>query len=102
MNVMLDDRPPTVNNSEKDPTRKERTTFTQLRSGHCRLLGSYKRRIKMYASLNVYVDCGKTPQDVKHLFICPAHPTTLIPSDLGSRQMDAILELSYLEARGPD
>ena len=34
VNVVLDDRPPLINNYEKDLTRKERTTLAQLRSGH--------------------------------------------------------------------
>ena len=45
-NVVLDGRPPPINNSEKELTRKERSTLAQLRSGYCRLLGSYKSRIK--------------------------------------------------------
>ena len=97
-NVVLDDRPPAINISEKELTRKERTTLAQLRSGHCRLLGSYKSRIRKDVSLDVCADCGKTPHDVKHLFNCPAHPTTMTPSDLWNRPVDAIRELSYLEA----
>ena len=100
-NVVLDGRPPPISNSEKEFTRKERSTLAQLRSGYCRLLGSYKSRIKKDASLDVCADCGTTPHDVKHLFVCPAHPTTLIPSDLWSRPTDAVRELSYLEARDP-
>ena len=97
-NVVLDDRPPAINISEKELTRKERTTLAQLRSGHCRLLGSYKSRISKDVTLDVCADCGKTPHDVKHLFNCPAHPTTMTPSDLWNRPVDAIRELSYLEA----
>ena len=41
-NVVLDDRPPLINISGKELTRKERTTLAQLRSGHYILLGSYK------------------------------------------------------------
>ena len=89
INVMLDDRHPLINNHEKDLTRKERTTLAQLRSGHSRLLGSYKSRIKKDASLYVCADCGKTPHDVNHLFNCPA-VTTLTPSDLWSRPIDVI------------
>ena len=100
-NVVLDGRPPPISNSEKELTRKERSTLAQLRSGYCRLLGSYKSRIKKDANLDVCADCGTTPHDVKHLFVCPAHPTTLIPSDLWSRPTDAVRELSYLEARDP-
>ena len=57
------------------------TRRSQNAEGKGTLLGSYKSRIKKNASLNVCVDCGKTPHDVKHLFACPAHPTTLIPSE---------------------
>ena len=101
-NVVLDCRPPPIRNSEKELYRKERSTLAQQRSGYCRLLGSYKTRIKKDASLDVCADCGTTPHDVKHLFICPAHPTTLIPSDLWSRPTDDVRELSYLEARDKD
>ena len=38
--TVLDDRSPAINISEKELTRKERTILAQLRSGHCRLLGS--------------------------------------------------------------
>ena len=85
-NIVLDGLPHPINNSEKDLTRKERATFAQLRSGYCKL-----------ASLYVCADCGKTPHDVKHLFACPAHPTTLIPSDLWSKPVESIGEFSYLE-----
>ena len=82
-NIVFDDIPHPINDSEKDLTMKERATLAPLRSGYCKLLGSYKSsKIKKDSSLNVCVDCGKPPHDVKHLFACPAHPTTLIPSDL--------------------
>ena len=76
-----------ISNSEKELTRKERSTLAQLRSGYCsRLLGSYKSRIKKDANLDVCADCGTTHHDVKHLFVCPAHSTTLILSDAISRR----------------
>ena len=77
VNVVLDDRPPLIDNNKKDLTRKELTTLAQLRSGHCRPLGSYKSRINKDASLNVCTNCGRTSHDVNHLFKCPAHPTTV-------------------------
>ena len=101
-NIVLDDLSHPINDSEKDLTRKERATLAQLRSGYCKLLGSYKSRIKKDASLSVYADCGKTPHDVNHLFACPAHPTTLIPSDLWIKPMDSIQEFSYLGAGNLD
>ena len=39
-NVVLNDRPPLINISEKELTRKERTTLAQVRPGHCRLSSS--------------------------------------------------------------
>ena len=101
-NVVLDDRPPLINISEKELTRKEHTTLAQLRSRHYRLIGSYKSRISEDASLDACAYCGRTPHDVKHLFNCPAHPTTLTPSDLWNRPVDTIRELSYLETGVPD
>ena len=62
-NVVLNGRPPPISNSEKELTKKERSTLAQLRSGYCRLLGSYKSRIKMDASLGVCADCGTTAPD---------------------------------------
>ena len=97
-NVVLDDRPPLTNISEKELTRRERTTLAQLRSGHCRLIGSYKSRISEDASLDICAYCGKTPHDVKHLYYCPDYPTTMTPLDLWNRPVDAIRQLSYLEA----
>ena len=93
---------PPISSSEKDLARKERSTLAHLRYGYCRLMGSYKSRIKKGAIFNVCVDCGTTPHDVKHLFVWPAHPTTMRPSDLCSRSTDAVRELNYLETRDPD
>ena len=59
-NVVLDGRSPPISNSEKELTRKERATLAQLRSRYCRLLGSYKSRIKNDANLDVCADCGTT------------------------------------------
>ena len=83
-----------VNKAVKDQKkRKECATLKQLRSGYCKLLGSYKSRIQD-ASINVCSDSGKTPHDVKHFFACRAHPTTLIPSDQWSKPVDSIQEFS--------
>ena len=101
-NIVLDDLPHPINDSEKDLTRKERATLAQLRSGYCKRLGSYKSRIKKDASLNVCADCGQTPHYVKHHFACPAHQTTLISSDLWNKPMDSIREFSYLDAGNID
>ena len=96
-NIVLDDIPHPINDSEKDLTRKKCATLARLRSRYCKLLCAYKSRIKKDANLNVCADCGKTPHDVKHLFACPAHPTTLIPSAICSKPVESIREFSYLE-----
>ena len=96
-NIVLDSLPHQINDSEKDLIRKERATLAQLRYGYCKLLSSYKSRIMKDASLYACADCGKMPHDVKHLFAFPAHPTTLIPSDLWSKPVEYIREFSYLE-----
>ena len=53
---MLDGRQLPINSSVKELTRKERLTLAQMRYGYCRLLDSYKSRIKNDASLNVCAD----------------------------------------------
>ena len=60
-NAVLDGWPPPISSSERDLTRNERSTLAQLRSGYCRLLGSYKSIIKKDESLNICADCGTTP-----------------------------------------
>ena len=68
---MLDGR------SEKDLTRKGRSTLAQLRSRYCEHLSFYKSRIKKDGSLNAVL----TPHDVKHFFVCS---TTMAPLDVWS------------------
>ena len=41
-NIVLDDHPHPINNSEKDLTRKERATLVQLKSGYCKRLEQNK------------------------------------------------------------
>ena len=81
----------------KRPNQEETCHPRTVKIRILQLLGSYKSRIKKDASLDVCADCGKTPHDVKHIFACPAHPTTLIPSDLWSKPVESIREFSYLE-----
>ena len=77
-NVVLDGRPPPISNSEKELTRKERSTLAQLRSGYCRFMGLLQGQNQEGCKPRCLCT---TPHDVKHLFVCPAHLTTLIPSD---------------------
>jgi len=58
-----------------------RITLTQLRSGHCRLLNSYKARITSGIS-DVCPECGVALHSVEHLFNCQSRPTQLTVQDL--------------------
>ena len=80
---MLDGRPLPISKSEND-LKKERSTLAQLRSGYSRLLCSYKSSIKKEEGINVCADCVMTRHYVKHLFVFPAHPMTITPSDYGA------------------
>ena len=82
-------------------TRRQRATLSQLRSGHCKLLNSYKKRLKQTDSSSC-PDCGMDPQDVPHLFNCTAHPTTLTPESLWDRPVKTIRELSFLDPENLD
>ena len=42
---LLNGRPPPISTAEQTLPRKTRTILTQLRSGHCRILGQYMNRI---------------------------------------------------------
>ena len=75
-NRVLNNRPPSINDEETLLSKRQRTTLSQLRSGHCKLLNSYKKRLKQSDSSSC-PDCGMDPQDVSHLFDCMAHPNDL-------------------------
>ena len=100
-NKVLDDRPPPISREEESLTRRQRTTLSQLRSGYCHLLGSYKHRLNSDNS-DSCADCGTSPQDVEHLFACTAHPTVLTLKDLWLKPADSIREFGYLDQRNLD
>ena len=77
----LKKHPPPISDEEQRLNRRQRCTLSQLRSGHCHLLQDYKHRVLGEPS-DICTDCGASPQDVKHLFVCTTHPTDLSPEDL--------------------
>ena len=97
-NRVLNGRPPPISEDELRLNRRQRSTLSQLRSGHCQLLQAYKHRVKKEPS-DICTDCGTSPQDVAHLFSCTAHPTDLTPIDLWQKPVESIREFSYLDAR---
>ena len=72
-NRVLNNRPPPINDEETLLSRRQRTTPSQLRSGHCKLLNSYKKRLKQSDSSSC-PDFVMDLQDVPHLFDCTTHP----------------------------
>ena len=68
-NRVLHNRPPPISSDEDTFRRVQRTTLSQLRSGHCRLLNSYQNRLKPTVDTKC-PDCGVNPHDVPHLFNC--------------------------------
>ena len=93
---VLNNRSPPINDEETFLSRRQRTTLSQLRSGHCKLLNSYKNRLKQSDSSSC-PDCGMDPQDVPHLFDCTAHPNDLSPVNLWDKPVKTIRELSFLD-----
>ena len=59
-NIVLDDLPHPIDDSEKNLTRKDCAVLAQLRSGNCRLLGFYKSRITVdiYNNLKWHAHIG--------------------------------------------
>ena len=96
VNRVLRDRPPDISETETSLRRPQRTTLSQLRSGHCHLLNSYKHRIGREDDPQCN-DCGYNNQDVNHLFDCPAHPTVMSPTKLWSMPADTNGEFAYLD-----
>jgi len=80
-NRVLGTTPPELSSFECYLSRSIHTTLAQLRSGHCRLLNSYKARITAGVT-DVCSDCGVAPHSVEHLLQCPACPTQLTTQDL--------------------
>ena len=77
-NRVLKNRPLSINDDETHLPRRQRTTLSQLCSGHCKLLNSYKKRLKQSDSSRC-PGCRMDQQDVPHLFKCMAHPNDLSP-----------------------
>ena len=95
-NRVLNNRPLHINEEETYLTRRQRTTLSQLRSGHCKLLNSYKKRLKQTDSSSCR-DCGMDLQDVPHLFNCTTHPTALTPENLWNIHVKTIWDLLFLD-----
>ena len=75
-NRVLNNGPISINDEATLLARRQRTTLSQLRSGHCKLLIFYKKRLKQCDSSSC-PDCGMDPRDVPCCFCCLPTPMTL-------------------------
>ena len=92
VNKVLQAHPPPVDASERLLPRQIRTTLSQLRSGYCARLNSY--RFKIGASgTSLCPDCNAAEESSSHIFDCPAHPTTLTKTDLWERPWNVAAHL---------
>ena len=55
---VLNNRSPPINDEDTLLSRRQKTTLSQLRSGHCKLLNSYQKRLKQSDSSRC-PDCGR-------------------------------------------
>ena len=74
---------PQLSHREKMLPRPTRAVMSHLRSGFCARLKDYLHRIGR-APDDIRPNCDLDPQTVKHLFDCPARPTTLSTEELWS------------------
>ena len=80
-NRVLGTLPPQVNAEELSLPRRSRTTLSQLRSDCCSSLNGYLGRIGAVLS-DLCPSCLASPQNTRHIFECPSHPTPYVPEDL--------------------
>lgn len=92
-NRVLGTRPPPIDPSEITLPRETRSTLSQLRSGWCRLLESYRNKIDENVP-NICPNCYSGPHDTRHLFECSSSPTTLQPIDLWLKPIDVAIFLN--------
>ena len=93
---VLNNRSPPINDEETFLSKQKRATLAQLRSGHCKLLYSYKKRFKETVSSSCPY-CGMDSRDVPHLFNCTAHLNNMSPVYLWNKPVMTIWELSFLD-----
>ena len=91
-NVLLNGRPPPISEKEKKLPHFVRRRLSQIRSGYCNLLNSYKNKIDPNIQ-HICPDCGSTPHDVIHLFNCATWPVQIQPVHLWTDPEKAATEL---------
>ena len=72
-NVILGGYPPPIADSEKTLSREARCVLSQMRSGWCGRLNSYRHRLDPDIP-DICPNCGVGPDDVPHVFQCATRP----------------------------
>ena len=93
-NPVLGCRPPSISEDEKSLPRETRAKLSQLRSDWSRFLRAYLHKIGE-ATSDACPLCRSGPQNTRHLFCCPATPTSLKAEYLWSKpaEVAAFLDL---------
>ena len=79
-NVFMATLPP-IDPAEQLLPRSYRRALSQLRSGHCSRLQSYRHSVG-WADDPTCPNCRSADHTVAHLFSCPTQPTDLAPGDM--------------------
>ena len=98
-NRVLHNRPPPISSEEDTLRRPQRTTLSQLRSGHCRLLNSDQNRLKATV---VYAQILESTPTTFHICSTAQLTPTLSTVNLWDKPVDSIRELSFLDPRNLD
>jgi len=102
-NRVLNLQPPDIAEEETSLPRQYRSALSQLRSGHCSALNTYRHRIGITDTYTC-PSCQQSPHDTHHIFTCPSNPTTLGVSDLWERPAevsDFLATLPFFRFRAP-
>jgi len=94
-NRVLLARPPPVDLAETLLPRAHRSILSQLRSGHCSRLASYRHSVG-WSESPLCPDCLAVDHTVAHIFSCPVSPTDLAPADLWTAPLQVAQFLSRL------
>ena len=88
-NRVLLAQPPDIDPAETLLPRAHRVVLSQLRSGYCSRLASYRHSVGWIESPLCPL-CRASDQTVPHLFSCPEAPTDLAPGDLWSAPLQTL------------
>ena len=88
---------PSISPAETTLPHHFRTTLSQLRSGQCSRLNSFRQAIGL-ADTALCPECCSAPHTTGHIFSCPAAPTNLLVEDLWHRPVEVARHLASLPA----